>query len=180
MNTSTQKGFTLIELLVVVAIIGVLAAVGAVAFSGFMKNSKRTVADRQCHQVIKEIRTLWQGCDAGIPLYLRNDWGDLDTNSDWCTHTQNNFTMVQEWESHFRDIYLNPYFANETGDVRQALRESCSRPDDMKPGCIQIQVSNSYQSAVQGSDPYWYFTCYNLDQNDNLITYEDKILGIVH
>ena len=36
----TQKGFTLIELLVVVAIIGVLAAVGVVAFQGFLKSSK--------------------------------------------------------------------------------------------------------------------------------------------
>ena len=36
-----QKGFTLIELLVVVAIIGILAAVGAVVFTGFMESAKK-------------------------------------------------------------------------------------------------------------------------------------------
>ena len=47
------KGFTLIELLVVGAIIGILSAVGVVAYNGYTKGSKRAAAEANFDMVFK-------------------------------------------------------------------------------------------------------------------------------
>ena len=49
-----QKGFTLIELLVVVAIIGILSAVGVIAYNGYTSSVKINVV-KQNHQKISKL-----------------------------------------------------------------------------------------------------------------------------
>tara|TARA_Y100000748_G_C15156402_1_gene356035 strand:- start:51 stop:530 length:480 start_codon:yes stop_codon:yes gene_type:complete len=53
-----QQGFTLIELLVVVAIIGILAAVGVVAYSGYTSGAKMSVSKQNHKLMVKQFTTL--------------------------------------------------------------------------------------------------------------------------
>ncbi len=49
--TTKGSGFTLIELLVVVAILGILAAVGTVAYTGYIAGAKKKAAENTMQQI---------------------------------------------------------------------------------------------------------------------------------
>jgi type IV pilus assembly protein PilA len=113
------KAFTLIELLVVVAIIGILAAVGVVAYNGYTYSAKVNVAKSNYKNVAKVIKSEMLKCELGEDKML---------NFISCSLTplqrMHELTKNQNWSKvhNFFSGMKNPYCGNLT---------SCNKPNEV-------------------------------------------------
>ncbi len=130
-----RNGFTLIELLVVVAIIGILAAVGVVAYNGYTASAKASAAKSNFKTVVNYLAAETKRCDLGEATAME---GNLN-----CA-TINDNAIKAALVTVFKDKIKNPYNTS----VSAVTRDDTFGSDD-KVGLVTTFGSISVASCVR-------------------------------
>ena len=134
-----RNGFTLIELLVVVAIIGILAAVGVVAYNGYTSSAKVAVVKNMHGKVVKFISSEIKKCSLGLELKLKTEpkryTNDLCSDYSKATLSPGNAAnFTYKFMQHFgngerwKNVYDNSIMA-----------DSCAKPEKKGRMCFATE-----------------------------------------
>ena len=164
------KGFTLIELLVVVAIIGILSAVGVVAYNGYTSGAKKSACKGNFKAMVKTVyeNVMWCEINPTIDIAWSAQVVQTWTCGDYPGHQQrgrtpeeqlaflsmneitfadrsrNQAASTQDTETGNRttlNMISNPYNQKDTTMFYSALRQT---PDD-----VDISSTNTFANPYQ-------------------------------
>ena len=162
-----QRGFTLIELLVVVAIIGILAAVGVVAYNGYTSAAKTNVVKSNHAAFVKKVSLINQECNLNGSVNLMKKWNDKTLYNIACY-------SPNKWD--FFSMYVREDMSNN--QFRNPFKTSSTTP--AQPGVCAGSYTDGYLGWVwiKGHDDMDHVTlctCFKSPCGDSKNRLENKI-----
>ena len=129
----TKSAFTLIELLVVVAIIGILAAVGVVAYNGYTASAKKRVTQANNNIIYKTMVNEIKKCEIDSSGGFLNLNGNNLLNCSDILTSQNNYGKVtSSMSAYFNSIIKNAY-SSETNSTFPGRYQGTCKPSGSQP-----------------------------------------------
>jgi|TARA_X000000950_G_C13808560_1_gene616646 prepilin-type N-terminal cleavage/methylation domain-containing protein len=166
----SQKAFTLIELLVVVAIIGILAAVGVVAYNGYTSAAKVSATKANHKMITKMIGAKGIQCNIGGSVDYTDIYGATKKMS--CPISIDNFIGYMN-QTIYGIKLLSPY-GTPNGSWCRVNVTNCSPPGYMS-ACPSNPDQLGYLSVFKSSSNQIKI-CSNLEYKSGSIIYLEDIV----
>ena len=167
-----RNGFTLIELLLVVAIIGILAAVGVVAYNGYTKSAKVNVVKSNHGTFVKKVSLINQECNLNGSVSLMKNRNDKTLYNVACySPSKTTFFELYLIDDMNNNQFINPYKAKQVTafGITASLHGACAASyDDTHLGWVWIKNYDSTNHVTLCS-------CFKSPCSDSKNRLENKI-----